>query len=301
MNSVVKLAISDINAIPYQEASLDIWDKKYRLTSKDGEPLDRSMDDTYKRVARALADVEDARRSRALVRALSLGAAPRRDSGRTRDVQCRRAGAQAGHLDHQLHGLGHGPRFDGRHPRQGARGGTDTQGRLRYRLRILDAAAARRLRVRRRLLYLRSAVVHGYLRPDVLHGVLGRRSSRRADGHVRCRTSGCDGFRARQARERPSAAVQSVAADHRRVHAGGEGGSRVEAGVPGRPARGRGRRAGSEGSRRNSSGASGRRTMATWPTRRDWSPAASTARCRRVASGTSSCPRPTISPSRVSS
>jgi ribonucleoside-diphosphate reductase alpha chain len=58
MNSVVKLATSDINTIPYQEASLDIWDKKYRLSSKDGEPIDRSMDDTYKRVARALADVE---------------------------------------------------------------------------------------------------------------------------------------------------------------------------------------------------------------------------------------------------
>jgi ribonucleoside-diphosphate reductase alpha chain len=60
MNSVVKFAISDINAIPYQEASLDIWDQKYRLTSKEGQPLDRNMDDTYKRVARALADVEDA-------------------------------------------------------------------------------------------------------------------------------------------------------------------------------------------------------------------------------------------------
>jgi ribonucleoside-diphosphate reductase alpha chain len=60
MNSVVKLAINDINAIPFQEASLDIWDKKYRLTSKDGQALDRTMDDTYKRVARALADVEDA-------------------------------------------------------------------------------------------------------------------------------------------------------------------------------------------------------------------------------------------------
>jgi ribonucleoside-diphosphate reductase alpha chain len=58
MNSVVKLVTSDINTIPYQEASLDIWDKKYRLSSKNGEPIDRSMDDTYKRVARALADVE---------------------------------------------------------------------------------------------------------------------------------------------------------------------------------------------------------------------------------------------------
>jgi ribonucleoside-diphosphate reductase alpha chain len=58
MNSVVKLVAADINTIAYQEASLDIWDKKYRLSSKDGEPIDRSMDDTYKRVARALADVE---------------------------------------------------------------------------------------------------------------------------------------------------------------------------------------------------------------------------------------------------
>jgi ribonucleoside-diphosphate reductase alpha chain len=58
MNSVVKLEQKDVNAIPFQEASLDIWDKKYRLTAKDGKPIDGSMDDTFKRVARALADVE---------------------------------------------------------------------------------------------------------------------------------------------------------------------------------------------------------------------------------------------------
>jgi len=45
--------------IPYQEASLDIWDKKYRLKSKTGDLIDHSIDDTYKRVARALAEVED--------------------------------------------------------------------------------------------------------------------------------------------------------------------------------------------------------------------------------------------------
>ncbi len=60
MNSVVKLVANDINSIPFQEASLDIWDKKYRLASKDGEPIDGSMDDTYKRVAQAVADVERA-------------------------------------------------------------------------------------------------------------------------------------------------------------------------------------------------------------------------------------------------
>src|SRR5690625_7276687 len=44
--------------IPVQEASEDIWDKKYRLKTKDGTILDQSVDDTYKRVARALAEVE---------------------------------------------------------------------------------------------------------------------------------------------------------------------------------------------------------------------------------------------------
>ena len=58
MNSVVKLVTNDVDAIPFQEASLDIWEKKYRLVSKSGDAVDKTMDDTYKRVARALADVE---------------------------------------------------------------------------------------------------------------------------------------------------------------------------------------------------------------------------------------------------
>ena len=44
--------------IELQPASLDIWDSKYRLKAKTGEPLDRDIDDTYRRVARTLADVE---------------------------------------------------------------------------------------------------------------------------------------------------------------------------------------------------------------------------------------------------
>jgi ribonucleoside-diphosphate reductase alpha chain len=58
MKTAIKLEPMDVNSIPFQEASLDIWDKKYRLCAKDGAPLDRSMDETYQRVARALADVE---------------------------------------------------------------------------------------------------------------------------------------------------------------------------------------------------------------------------------------------------
>jgi len=44
--------------IPFQSASMDIWDKKYRLKAKDGRILDDTIDDTYKRVARALSEVE---------------------------------------------------------------------------------------------------------------------------------------------------------------------------------------------------------------------------------------------------
>lgn len=41
-----------------QSASWDIWDSKYRLKSTDGTPVDRTLDDTYRRVARAVAQVE---------------------------------------------------------------------------------------------------------------------------------------------------------------------------------------------------------------------------------------------------
>src|SRR5687767_15681069 len=58
MKTAIQFEPMDVNSIPFQEASLDIWDKKYRLSAKDGSPIDRSMDETYMRVARALADVE---------------------------------------------------------------------------------------------------------------------------------------------------------------------------------------------------------------------------------------------------
>ncbi|MGN2254140.1 adenosylcobalamin-dependent ribonucleoside-diphosphate reductase [Frateuria sp. GZRe12] len=48
----------DATAIPLQPASYDIWDKKYRLRTKAGEPVDGTIDETWQRVARALSDVE---------------------------------------------------------------------------------------------------------------------------------------------------------------------------------------------------------------------------------------------------
>ncbi len=45
--------------ISFQEASIDIWDKKYRLKNKTGDPIDRDMSATYQRVAQALSEVEE--------------------------------------------------------------------------------------------------------------------------------------------------------------------------------------------------------------------------------------------------
>ncbi len=67
--------------VPMQPASQDIWDKKYRLKTKQGEALDADIDGTYQRVARALADAEPTAEKRAywferFVWALRRGAIP---------------------------------------------------------------------------------------------------------------------------------------------------------------------------------------------------------------------------------
>ncbi len=52
-----------VTEIPLQDASLDIWDTKYRLKTKEGLPIDENIDETYKRVARALAEVEEGKKN----------------------------------------------------------------------------------------------------------------------------------------------------------------------------------------------------------------------------------------------
>ena len=54
----VEANASDLSAIPLQETSLDIWDSKYRLKQRDGTVMDHGIDETYRRVARAIAEVE---------------------------------------------------------------------------------------------------------------------------------------------------------------------------------------------------------------------------------------------------
>ena len=58
MKTALQKENSKASAVGFQEASLDIWDKKYRLKTRNGEVIDETMDDTYRRVAKALAEVE---------------------------------------------------------------------------------------------------------------------------------------------------------------------------------------------------------------------------------------------------
>ena len=51
-----------VTEIPLQDASMDIWNTKYRLKTKDGEAIDANIDETYQRVAKALADVEQGKK-----------------------------------------------------------------------------------------------------------------------------------------------------------------------------------------------------------------------------------------------
>ena len=58
MKSAVHFDAHAVADITLQPASQDIWNAKYRLTAKDGTHIDAAIDDTYKRVAAALANVE---------------------------------------------------------------------------------------------------------------------------------------------------------------------------------------------------------------------------------------------------
>ncbi|TSA49169.1 MAG: adenosylcobalamin-dependent ribonucleoside-diphosphate reductase, partial [Nitrosomonadales bacterium] len=64
MLKAVKVAHKSEREVPMQPVSLDIWDKKYRLKTKQGEPIDHTIDDTYQRVAKALSEVEETEEKR---------------------------------------------------------------------------------------------------------------------------------------------------------------------------------------------------------------------------------------------
>ncbi|WP_421865859.1 adenosylcobalamin-dependent ribonucleoside-diphosphate reductase [Motiliproteus sp.] len=63
MTATLQVVSPKEQEIPYQDASLDIWDSKYRLKAKDGHVLDQDMDATFRRVAKALAEVEKGKKN----------------------------------------------------------------------------------------------------------------------------------------------------------------------------------------------------------------------------------------------
>lgn len=80
MKTAVQSQNRQSTSIQFQPASLDIWDTKYRLKTKAGVPVDETIDDTYARVARSLAEVEEPQKQsywfERFVWALKRGAIP---------------------------------------------------------------------------------------------------------------------------------------------------------------------------------------------------------------------------------
>lgn len=58
------LATMPTNDVTLQDASMDIWDQKYRLKDKNGNHVDKDIDESFQRVATALSDVESDQQKR---------------------------------------------------------------------------------------------------------------------------------------------------------------------------------------------------------------------------------------------
>lgn len=55
MNATIDVVPARCAGVPIQATSLEIWETKYRLTDLSGNPIDTTMQDTFSRVAKALA------------------------------------------------------------------------------------------------------------------------------------------------------------------------------------------------------------------------------------------------------
>ncbi|PPD49560.1 MAG: ribonucleoside-diphosphate reductase, adenosylcobalamin-dependent [Methylobacter sp.] len=61
MSAQLHAIANNVTDIPFQDASMDIWDTKYCLKTKEGVALDSTIDGTYQRVAKALSDAEQSK------------------------------------------------------------------------------------------------------------------------------------------------------------------------------------------------------------------------------------------------
>lgn len=81
--ATLRLALSapELSELELQPASRDIWDSKYRLKTREGEVIDHEVEDTWRRIARTIAEVEATPEAREhwnerFFRALQSGAIP---------------------------------------------------------------------------------------------------------------------------------------------------------------------------------------------------------------------------------
>ncbi|MEZ5445544.1 MAG: ribonucleotide reductase N-terminal alpha domain-containing protein [Gammaproteobacteria bacterium] len=192
-------ALTEDARIVAQPAALDIWDKKYRLKDRQGVPIDRNVDDTWRRIARALAEVEStpALREKWYERffwALRHGAIP---AGRitsnagaeqykpsTSTINCTVSGTIHDSMDDILSKVHEA----GLTLKAGCGIGYD-----------FSTLRPRGARHRGRGHYLRSVVVHGHLRPHAFT-VSSAGSRRSTDGDLRHQSPGCPRLHTRQAR-----------------------------------------------------------------------------------------------------
>ena len=142
---------------------MDIWSTKYCLKAKNGSPVDKDIDATYTRVARALAETEVTPAlqegvGEKFLWALRHGAIP---AVALYPTPARVSTNHPPRLSTAR--FRHHSRLHERNPGKGARGRSHAQGRLRHRLQFSTPAPQGCMRQRRRCLHFRAAVVHGYL------------------------------------------------------------------------------------------------------------------------------------------
>ena len=165
-----------------------IWDMKYRFKKADGTPVDGKIQDTWRRVAKALAAAEKPSAQlfwedgfyQALEGFKFLPAGRiLAGAGTDRDV-----------TPVQLFRDGRNPGRHGRHFRKSERSSPDPSAGRRHRLRLLDAPAQRRARARRGRRCLGPHFLHGCVGRHVPHDHVCGLQAWGDDGHFALRPSG---------------------------------------------------------------------------------------------------------------
>ena len=193
--------------------SRQIWDAKYRLKQVDGTPVDLTIEDSWRRVARALAEAEKepAKWERPFYEALQdfrFLPAGRIASGAGSDRKVTLFNCFVmGDIGDDLSSIFNHLREAALTMQQGGGIGYDFSS---LRPKGAPVARSRRRRLRPALSFM------DVWDSDVPHHHVRRRPPRRHDGHHALRPSGHRGLHRRQARARPPPQLQPLRPRHRR-------------------------------------------------------------------------------------